>query len=247
MPLSKGRSGNGRKAAEDGKGKEFKSMIPSGLQETVKTLREPYRKAILRTATLPSRNKLRDLSQLIVGPRRSGKTTEALAYAKVLAEAGLVAPKEPIVARDEGGRSREDWIALFKSAEGGVLIIDNIHDQLQGLEARPVGDLVMQALDESKCVVVMTGDDDKMNEFLEECRPELRARMPKAIATDRPLTPEEVKEREDRRLKREADLQANERARSASTWQQLAADVTLRTAIKPMKSVTLVRKQDVVT
>lgn len=221
-------------------------MTLDEIKDTVKDLREPYRAAIMRSALMNKSGSPRGLSQLIVGPNQSGKSTEARDYAKALAAAGLVAKKDPVIVLDQGMRSRNDWIELFKSAEGGVLIIDDIPRQVKGPEANVVTDLMLHALDESKCAVVLIGNDDEMMDFLDGCRPELRARLPAAIETNRPLTEEEIKERLERPLKREAARQAEAIARSSRTWRELADDVTLKASIRPMKAVTLLPRNETV-
>lgn len=223
-------------------------MTMIDVTETIAKLRRPYQQPILQHTAMGLGANLHRLAQIIVGPPASGKTTEAHAYAEALAAAKIVDKKPAVVAYAGNHQRRDEWIELFKSAEKGVLIIDEIyrlpHDSL-------VNDLLLNALDESKCVVILTGEADKMKKYFDEGRPELRARLPAFIETEKAFTREEMasyhqKRDEERRIREREAARLAELARSADEWRQMSEDVTLRKKITPMKGIVLRPKNETV-
>jgi hypothetical protein len=227
-------------------------MNATALLKAVEGLREPYQKAIKQNAVLRQKGDLRGLSQLIIGPPRSGKTTEANLYADALARAQLVDGKEPVCIYGGEVAHSEHWKEIFKSAEGGVLIIDNIFDYRGDEGERSLlHSLIALSYDEPKHVLVLTGDAEPMEQFVEDCPPELQARMWRPIATERTFDEAEIgayhlKQEEERRAREKAEREAAELARSKEEWRQMSEDVTLKKPAAPMKPVTFSRKNETV-
>lgn len=224
-----------------------KCLSQKEIAEIVGNLKASYRKALLNAYFDGGQKNLRGLAQIIIGPARSGKTTEARDYATALVEAGLADDKPPV--EIDGGimRSHEEFVAMFTSAEKGVIIIDDIDKQPAGTGAAVLSDLMIQSFDTPRHILILTGNEEGMKAFIAQCRPELRARMPKIVQTDKTFTPEEVdihhqKIAEARRLR----AQKEELQRCIREWHELAGDVTLKKAVSPMKTLTLLRKNDTV-
>src|SRR5262249_21445109 len=147
-------------------------------------------------AVFRGKGDLRDLAQIIIGPRRSGKTTEACQYAQALRKAKVTADKEAVSVYAGDVRDPAQWKEIYKSAQGGVLIIDNIYDYA-GLknEGRRgiVHDLMVLSYDDPKLAMILTGDAEPMKKFLEDCPPELRSRINRPpITMERAFTAEEI-------------------------------------------------------
>ncbi|MEZ0223708.1 MAG: AAA family ATPase [Alphaproteobacteria bacterium] len=220
--------------------------MTESLSDIVKSLRDPYGKAIMQNALGP-KGDLRGLSQIIAGPSRSGKTTEAHAYAAALAKAGLVDAKQPILVYAGSGHRPEDWIGLFNAAEKGVIIIDEIYRNAEETRRGVLRDLMLQTLDAPKCVLILTGDKQQMDAWHEQQAPELRARMPRMITTDKSFSEQEIRLYHENlaellRLQQEKE----ERMRCSALWHALSEDVTLKRSVTPMKGLVLLRKNDTV-
>jgi hypothetical protein len=219
------------------------------LNAAMEGLREPYKKAMRRAAVFRNKRDTRGMAQIIVGPPRSGKTTEAKAYAAALKRAKLVADT-PTVVIEAHPYSPTQIAELFKSAEGGVVIIDEIFRQPEESQRR-LEDYMLMALDEGKCVVILTGDKEPMDKYLKAARPELVARMPEPVETERSFSQQETQAYhlrldEERRAREEVERQAAELARSKEEWRQMAEDVTLKKPASRMKPVTFVHKNETV-
>jgi hypothetical protein len=225
-------------------------MDASKLLEAIKDLREPYQKALGTAAVMQPKGDLRRLAQVIIGPPQSGKTTEANKYAAALAKSGLVADTEPL--RADGGipRQRDEWVKLFASAENGTLIIDDIYKADPG-SVLILGDLMLQSFDAPKLVLVLTGDEEPMKKFLDECRPELRTRMPRPITAEGPFTAEQMaahhaKLEEEHRVRLEIMRRAEELTHSQREWKEMSEDVTLRKPASAMKPVVFALRNETV-
>jgi hypothetical protein len=223
-------------------------MTEENLSDIIKNLRYPFGKAITQNAMLRPKGGLHGLAQIITGPRRSGKTTEALGYAAALAKAGLVDAKAPVMA--DGGLQRDPaaWRSVFNSAEKGVLIIDDIYKNSTGTQSDALSDLLFLAFINPTCVLILTGDKEPMDDYLKEIRSVLCVHLPRVIKTDKSFSEEEIfqyhqKNAEQKRLEKEVE----KGKRTAAEWLLLSEDVTLKRAIKPMKGIVLLRKNDTVT
>lgn len=211
-------------------------MTGDRVTDAVKDLREPYRLLVSRHRVMGGRG-LDGLSCLIVGAPVSGKTTEANRYAEALVKAGLVGNREPVVVT--GAASPEELRARFKSAENGVIIIDNIYD-LSRMRGDQVNDVLTEAFDTGKCAIILTGDKDEMEAYFDQCRRDLRARMPQTITTDPSGLPPEALQRMNVVIERNKKALI---AHSNEEWRQMAEDVTLRKPVRRMNSLTLVRRK----
>ncbi len=200
-------------------------MTPLEIDKITEKLREPYRAMILDNVLGKHDNKLLGLNVLITGPAASGKTTEARAYAKALVAAGLAPPGE-ILSIDPGsdilrfppmpGFAGFDEHPL-KAGKTSIIIIDEADKQLGQNDA--ASKFLIKQLSEPDFIIIMTA---YTNDFVKQLSPELQARMPENIRTEKSFTPEEIQvHREAQREKRKRLQQEWKSAQNTAAWRKL--------------------------
>ena len=115
----------------------------------------------------------------ILGPDGCGKTTAALAAAKVLKKVGVIGSDEPTITDYDSlvGRSYEETQAnvqaLFESAESGCILIENI-DEFDDSGAYSLGidalDQLVKAYDAAgeRITFIITGSENEVNLLLQK-------------------------------------------------------------------------------
>lgn len=130
------------------------------------------------------------LHKIITGPPQSGKSTLAHDYAYALFEAGFVT-KAPVEIECTHALTAEDIKNLFEAGQDSVMI-------LRHPESAPplVAEQVLAALEADTAVIILTGDAQKIDIWLEQ-NETLKARFnidkqpPVVVHTERSFTAEE--------------------------------------------------------
>lgn len=172
---------------------------------------------------------LRGMHQMILGPSPSGKSTQARAYAKALAEKGVVGPLREIdisVLRFVHSIGDE-----FSAAKGGVLLIDEL-EKSGADQRREVLAHVVRAISEGDTLVIITGavsleKDRDMDAGLQQ-------RMNKPIILDRQFTVPQM----DAYNATGRDLFAEEKTAQAMRAQRIAEWKEAKTEdLRPLKPI----------
>jgi len=159
---------------------------------------ERLEKSILRAESLRDRVKRgmkalpsQHLQQMILGPRRAGKSTQAYEYIEALLEKGFIDDKQPVLLHC-GQRPNPQTIedAIAKLAPGKAVLIDD-PDRLHGMPQWPlVEKLVVQAVTAGN-VVIITADKDRMEAALSHS-PTLRHHIASRIELTHSFTNQEI-------------------------------------------------------
>ena len=144
----------------------------------------PELQLAVETAT---QGNLRGLHQMILGPSRSGKTTQAHAYVGALAAKGF--ERKLVEFNTSDLKFVGDTGKIFAAAKGGAIIIDEL-EHADSTQRREVLQHIVRAISDGDTLVVLTGAISLENDM--EMDPGLSRRMSKPVMLDRQLTRPEM-------------------------------------------------------
>lgn len=130
---------------------------------------------------------LRGLHQVILGPERSGKTTQAQDYVTALAKKGRVSKmlqRDPRDLRLVGAAAQ-----MFSDAKGGALILDAL-EQADPALRREILAHAVRAISDNDTLIIITGAISLENDI--DMDPGLKRRMNTPIMLDRSFTQAEM-------------------------------------------------------
>jgi|GEM_PF-3287208 len=119
--------------------------------------------------------------QVLVGPPGCGKTAIAEAYGHALHQRGLAAAPPVVLQADMFRSIGQGAQAVAQVPDGGVIVVDEA-DKLAGtnMSGRDTVSALLQAMENRKCTVILTGYARQMADMLESA-PDLKRRLPSVI------------------------------------------------------------------
>lgn len=165
-------------------------------------LRQDLADTVKKAAAIQSRQSARPgttgrsiyarLHQILIGPPRSGKTTQANAYVDALVAEGII-DKDARLFIEAHHLTDSSYVRLLEEKlqklDRAVIVVDEI-DKRRGAPDTLLEKLLTSFIEDKKGVVIMTGYEQTTHQYLQE-NTSLKMRMPAPLLLEPEPTPEE--------------------------------------------------------